>query len=94
MIFCTIATNVYVISKISKIGCGLKAAGKKMLVAECLSRAQLPDCSEIIELTIVIQSVTNSAFLSGGNYNLCRISKLGYPTIIRSDNSLFSIYLS
>lgn len=46
--------------------------GKEMLVADCLSRAQLSECHEDTDLTGIIHSVTKSACLSEQNYNLYR----------------------
>lgn len=46
--------------------------GKEMLVADCLSRAQLPEVEENIELSEFIHSVTKSACLSKENYDLYR----------------------
>lgn len=46
--------------------------GKQMLVADCLSRAQLSEISEIEELSNVIHSVTKSVCLSEENYNFYR----------------------
>lgn len=46
--------------------------GKEMLVADCLSRAQLPDCTEINDLKGIIHSVTKNTCLSEENYNLYR----------------------
>ena len=41
--------------------------GREMLVADCLSRAQLPDCSESGELCGIIHSVTKAVCLSKKN---------------------------
>lgn len=43
--------------------------GKDMLVADCLSRAQLPDEVEIQGLATVVHTVTRAACLSEENYN-------------------------
>lgn len=43
-----------------------------MLVADCLSRAQLTECEEDTHLTGIIHSVTKSACLSKRNYDLYR----------------------
>lgn len=45
---------------------------KEMLVADCLSRAQLLECDEDTDLTGIMHSVTQSACLSKENYELYR----------------------
>lgn len=52
--------------------------GKDMLIADCLSRAQLMEVEEIDELSRVIHSVTKSVCISEDNYNL-------YRKIVESD---------
>lgn len=46
--------------------------GKEMLVADCLSRAQLSELSEITELSGVIHSVIKSVCLNQENYKFYR----------------------
>lgn len=46
--------------------------GKSMLIADCLSRAQLPDACESEELAGVIHAVARSACVSEDNYNYYR----------------------
>ena len=58
--------------------------GKEMLVADCLSRAQLPDQEEIVNLTGVIHSVSRNVCLSKENFDL-------YRQIIENDNALKKI---
>lgn len=67
--------------------------GKEMLVADCLSRAQLPHVSEIDELSGIIHTVTKGVCLSEDNYNhyrdimtsdkkytrICEYVKNGWP---------------
>lgn len=46
--------------------------GRDMLVADCLSRAQLPDCRENTELTGIIHSLAKSVCMTRENYNKYR----------------------
>lgn len=46
--------------------------GKEMLVADCLSRAQLPECLEIDDMNEIIHSLTRSACLTKENYEFYR----------------------
>ena len=46
--------------------------GKEMLVADCISRAQLSECDEETDLSGIIHSVTQSACLSKQNYDFYR----------------------
>lgn len=52
--------------------------GKEMLVADCLSRAQLSEVSEVEGLSGVIHGITKSACVTEDNYNF-------YRKIIKSD---------
>lgn len=52
--------------------------GRDMLIADCLSRAQLTEIEEIDELSSVIHSITKSVCISEDNYNL-------YRKIMKSD---------
>lgn len=52
--------------------------GKEMLVADCLSRAQLSDISEVEGLSGVIHSVTKSVCLTEDNYKF-------YQNVMKSD---------
>lgn len=52
--------------------------GKNMLVADCLSRAQLEEVSELPELSGVIHEITKSVCLSVENYNY-------YKKLIQAD---------
>lgn len=74
--------------------------GKEMLVADCLSRAQLKENTEINELSGIIHSVTKSACLSEDNYKLycsimerderymriCSYVENGWPTYHKLDD--------
>ena len=46
--------------------------GKEMLVADCLSRAQVSECDEDMDLSGIIHLVTQAACLSNQNYELYR----------------------
>ncbi len=74
--------------------------GKAMLVADCLSRAQLPHVMEMEELSCVIHTVTKAACLSEENYKtylstiereeqykrICIFVTNGWPTYHKLDN--------
>lgn len=58
--------------------------GKEMLVADCLSRAQLTHVSEIEELSGIIHSVTKTVCLSEDNYKY-------YQTVMMADMKYMKI---
>lgn len=59
--------------------------GKDMLIADCLSRAQLSEVDEIEELSGVIHSVTKAVCISEANYNY-------YRTLLNQDERYKRIY--
>lgn len=74
--------------------------GKEMLVADCLSRAQLTESTEFSDLSGVIHMVTKSACLSGETYQnyrpaaeqdeqfkrICHYVRNGWPGYHQLDN--------
>lgn len=74
--------------------------GKEMLIADCLSRAQLTECDELQGLSGVIHAVTKNVCVTEDNYNyyrkvmstdekysrICKYVEDGWPTFHQLDN--------